>query len=363
MTAAALARFLETGLPHPAGRIRGDRHGRRRRGDHPADPPASIRRSGSTRTLSSARRGGTFKLGIEFVDWLRPGQRYMHAFGAVGRDVGLIAFQHYWLRGRAAWAGASRSTPIRSTRSPRAPDGCTAARADHRRSRFPTCPMPFISMPGSTPPICASFAELRGVERHGRADRRCRCATARAATSQRCVWPIGEPRRRRPVHRLHRLSRAADRADAGDRLSRTGRTGCPATARSPCRAAAEVAPSPYTPRHGHGRRLAVAHPAAAPHRQWPCLFQRAYERRRGRRRCCSPISIAVPLADPRHAPLRHRASRKQRVEPQRHRHRPGQRLPRTARIDQHPPDPVGDLAAAEAACPGRTIREAERDRI
>lgn len=43
---------------------------------------------------------GTFKLGIEFVDWLRPGHSYMHAFGAVGRDVGLIQFQHYWLRAR-----------------------------------------------------------------------------------------------------------------------------------------------------------------------------------------------------------------------------------------------------------------------
>lgn len=43
---------------------------------------------------------GSIKLGIEFVDWLRPGHRYMHAFGAIGRDVGLIAFQHYWLRAR-----------------------------------------------------------------------------------------------------------------------------------------------------------------------------------------------------------------------------------------------------------------------
>ncbi len=40
----------------------------------------------------------TFKLGIEFVGWRAPDHRYMHAFGAVGRDVGLIAFQHYWLR-------------------------------------------------------------------------------------------------------------------------------------------------------------------------------------------------------------------------------------------------------------------------
>lgn len=44
---------------------------------------------------------GSIKLGIEFVGWGPPGHRYMHAFGDIGRDVGLIAFQHYWLRARA----------------------------------------------------------------------------------------------------------------------------------------------------------------------------------------------------------------------------------------------------------------------
>ena len=44
--------------------------------------------------------GGTFKLGIAFDGWREPGHSYMHAFGDVGRDVGLIAFQHYWLRAR-----------------------------------------------------------------------------------------------------------------------------------------------------------------------------------------------------------------------------------------------------------------------
>src|SRR3546814_12411058 len=43
---------------------------------------------------------GTFKLGIALENWLGDGHRYMHAFGDVGRDVGLLAFQHYWLRAR-----------------------------------------------------------------------------------------------------------------------------------------------------------------------------------------------------------------------------------------------------------------------
>src|SRR5258708_26780400 len=49
---------------------------------------------------------GTFKLGIQFVDWARQGDRYIHGFGTIGQDLGLIQFHHYWLKlyhaGRAA---------------------------------------------------------------------------------------------------------------------------------------------------------------------------------------------------------------------------------------------------------------------
>jgi tryptophan 7-halogenase len=41
---------------------------------------------------------GSFKLGIEFVDWLKPEHRYMHAFGQIGRPLGLLPFHQYWLR-------------------------------------------------------------------------------------------------------------------------------------------------------------------------------------------------------------------------------------------------------------------------
>lgn len=50
---------------------------------------------------------GTIKLGIEFSGWTRPGHRYMHAFGAIGRGLGLLEFQHYWLRARSLGAAQS----------------------------------------------------------------------------------------------------------------------------------------------------------------------------------------------------------------------------------------------------------------
>lgn len=41
---------------------------------------------------------GTIKLGIEFAGWTGPESRYIHAFGSVGRGLGLVPFHHYWLR-------------------------------------------------------------------------------------------------------------------------------------------------------------------------------------------------------------------------------------------------------------------------
>jgi tryptophan halogenase len=45
---------------------------------------------------------GTFKLGIEFVNWGAIGDRYIHGFGRVGRDFASLPFHHYWLRLREA---------------------------------------------------------------------------------------------------------------------------------------------------------------------------------------------------------------------------------------------------------------------
>ena len=40
----------------------------------------------------------TFKLGIEFKDWGRIGDSYMHGFGIFGQDLATLPFYQYWLR-------------------------------------------------------------------------------------------------------------------------------------------------------------------------------------------------------------------------------------------------------------------------
>lgn len=45
---------------------------------------------------------GTVKLGIQFCDWGRKGDVYMHAFGSIGKKLGALDFHHYWLRARAS---------------------------------------------------------------------------------------------------------------------------------------------------------------------------------------------------------------------------------------------------------------------
>jgi tryptophan halogenase len=52
---------------------------------------------------------GSFKLGIEFVNWGKVGDRYMHGFGTLGQDWGTVRFDQYWQKmlrqGKAADLG------------------------------------------------------------------------------------------------------------------------------------------------------------------------------------------------------------------------------------------------------------------
>ena len=78
------------------------------------------------------RTRGSFKLGIQFIDWAEKGHAYFHPFGSYGRNFDLVSLHHHWLRewragnGKPldeycmAWAMASRSRfsrPVADTRN------------------------------------------------------------------------------------------------------------------------------------------------------------------------------------------------------------------------------------------------------
>ncbi len=99
---------------------------------------------------------GTFKLGIEFVNWSAIGDRYTHGFGKLGPDLDGLPFHHFWLRGKHAGVAASLGDYSINTAAPRRAkfmrprpdmDGLAAA----ARSRTPT-----TSTPDCTPDSCAS---------------------------------------------------------------------------------------------------------------------------------------------------------------------------------------------------------------
>jgi tryptophan halogenase len=64
---------------------------------------------------------GTFKLGIQFVDWARLGDTYIHGFGALGRDLGLLPFHQYWIK--ASQAGRAKDIGVYSLNTVAAPAG------------------------------------------------------------------------------------------------------------------------------------------------------------------------------------------------------------------------------------------------
>ncbi|WP_307120154.1 tryptophan halogenase family protein [Sphingomonas kyeonggiensis] len=68
---------------------------------------------------------GTYKLGIEFVDWGRKGDSYIHPFAAFGEPVDGVPFHHQWLATEGAGAFEDYSLPIQAARRGRfrRPDG------------------------------------------------------------------------------------------------------------------------------------------------------------------------------------------------------------------------------------------------
>jgi len=108
---------------------------------------------------------GTFKLGIQFNDWGRIGDSYVHGFGSIGHDYGWLPFHQYWLKlfqsGKAGDIGAY------SLNTAAAPVGKFMASATDVP---PTSPLANIAYAyhfdaGLYARYLRTFAEARGVRR------------------------------------------------------------------------------------------------------------------------------------------------------------------------------------------------------
>ena len=107
---------------------------------------------------------GTFKLGIEFVDWGAIGERYIHGFGKIGLDRAGVSFHHYWLRMQQAGGAAPLDAYSINTAAPR------QARFMRARTDMPDSPLGDISYAfhfdaSLYARFLRGYAERRGVRR------------------------------------------------------------------------------------------------------------------------------------------------------------------------------------------------------
>ncbi len=131
MTAAALANAIRTGCTITL--IESDEIGTVGVGEATIPPIRTFNETlGIDENEFVRATQGSFKLGIEFVDWGAQGNAYFHPFGTYGRNFDLLPLHQYWLAAQAkgaapqlqdlcmAWAAASRgkfAPPLAEQRS------------------------------------------------------------------------------------------------------------------------------------------------------------------------------------------------------------------------------------------------------
>ena len=104
---------------------------------------------------------GSVKLAIQFDGWHRPGENYLHNFGEVGRQLGLLPFRHYWARGRAL--GLAKPLGHYSANEVAARTGRMSA--EPSGPGLPEVPYAYHFDAGLYATFLRKYAEARGVTR------------------------------------------------------------------------------------------------------------------------------------------------------------------------------------------------------
>ena len=160
MSAAALARFAPPGYSITL--IESDAIGTVGVGEATIPP---IRRFNDALEIDEAEflraTKGSFKLAIEFAGWVKPGHSYLHNFGEVGQQLGLLPFRHFWTRGRAL--GIAKPLAHYSANELAARTGRMSTHA--KGPGIPEVPYAYHFDAGLYAAFLRKYAEARGVVR------------------------------------------------------------------------------------------------------------------------------------------------------------------------------------------------------
>jgi tryptophan halogenase len=106
---------------------------------------------------------GTFKLGIQFVNWGKLGDRYIHPFGNYGYEVDGLSFHHIWHKYRAS--GDKRPLQVFNLETMAAYFGKFARTEDYQREDLPPVNYAYHIDASRYAGFLRKYAEKRGVVR------------------------------------------------------------------------------------------------------------------------------------------------------------------------------------------------------